>query len=176
MKKILNYLLLFLLFAVSIGQILFVFLDGQFEATTFDKISVMIECVPMAYLSLIASLFNKIENSLIFKHLLRIQLVLFVPLTVLRIITIFNNFYINLNYISSIIDTVIIILMFVMILLLINNKKEACTTSVIITILFCLIAIIINALIVENNVVLNASIMLIIYLLSIYPFYSICTA
>ena len=124
-KKIINYILLFLTFIVSIGQIVFVLLDGKFDAHTYDKIAVIVECVPLAFLPIVAIIFSKNkQNYLAPKISLSIELFLFLSLVLMRIQNIIKNQN-NLDsvFASSIVDTAIIIMMLLMILFLMYYRN-----------------------------------------------------
>lgn len=173
MKKIINYILLSLTFIVSIGQIVFILLDSKFDAHTYDMIVVIVECVPLAFLSVVAIILSKNkQNCLISKILLSIELFLFLPLVLVRIQNIIKNQN-NLDsvFASSIVDTAIIIMMMLMILFLMYNKKKLYKISLRGTVLLGIVAIVMNLLTINNAVVLNAVIIIVLYVLSIYPFY-----
>ncbi len=173
MKKIINYILLSLTFIVSIGQIVFILLDSKFDAHTYDMIVVIVECVPLAFLSVVAIILSKNkQNCLISKILLSIELFLFLPLVLVRIQNIIKNQN-NLDsvFASSIVDTAIIIMMMLMILFLMYNKKKLYKISLRGTVLLGIVAIVMNLLTINNAVVLNAVIIIVLYALSIYPFY-----
>ena len=72
---------------------------------------------------------------------------------------------------SSIVDTAIIIMMLLMILFLMYNKKKLYKISLRGTVLLGIVAIVMNLLTVNNTIILNAVIIIVLYALSIYPFY-----
>lgn len=172
-KKIINYILLSLTFIVSTGQIVFVLLDGKFDAQIYDKIAVVVECVPLAFLPIVSIILSKNkQNCLTSKIVLSIELFLFLPLVLMRIQNIIKNQN-NLDsvFASSIVDTAIIIMMLLMILFLMYNKKKLYKISLWGTVLLGKVAIVMNLLTINNAVVLNAVIIIVLYALSIYPFY-----
>ena len=172
-EKIINYILLSLTFIVSTGQIVFVLLDGKFDAHIYDKIAAVVECVPLAFLPIAAIILSKYkQNCLTSKIVLSIELFLFLPLVLIRIQNIIKNQN-NLDsvFTSSIVDTAIIIIMLLMILFLMYNKKKLYKISLRGTVLLSIVAIVMNLLTVNNAIVLNAVIIIVLYTLSIYPFY-----
>lgn len=173
MKKIINYILLFLTFIVSIGQIVFILLDSKFDAHTYDMIAVIVECVPLAFLPIVAIILSKYkQNCLTSKIVLSIELFLFLPLVLMRIQNIIKNQnYLDSVYASSIVDAAIIIMMLLMILFLMYNKKKLYKISLRGTVLLGIVAIVMNLLTVNNTIILNAVIIIVLYALSIYPFY-----
>lgn len=173
MKKIINYIFLSLTFIVSTGQIVFVLLDGKFDAHIYDKIAAVVEYAPLAFLPIVAIILNKYkQNCLTSKIVLSIELFLFLPLVLMRIQNIIKNQN-NLDsvFASSIVDTAIIIMMLLMILFLMYNKKKLYKISLRGTVLLGIVAIVMNLLTVNNAIVLNAVIIIALYALSIYPFY-----
>lgn len=170
MKRVIRYVLLFMLFLISAGQILFVLLDNQFTANTYDKISVVLECAPIMCLPITVLLYGR--NNLTSKIILLVQAVLFLPLIAIRIFNIYkasNN--IDISFIRSITDTTIIILMFIAILLLMHRKKKSYKICFGVIALLNIVVIIMN--LSTNNNTSYAITVFTIYFLTVYPFYAL---
>lgn len=177
MKRIVDYLMFFLLLCLSVGQIVFVLFDTQFAATEYDKLTTLLSCVPLFFLpitTILVQRYRKNKNEQKAKKLLLFQIIIFCPCIIVEIMRVINAMNsTNIILLNNIVDIAIIVFLPFLLLMLLLKKKKAYIIGKILIVLLIIIACCTEIFLNFESKTSAFILSLLIYAVSVYPILSL---